>query len=516
MFPLIFTIIDGFGIAPPSDTNPISLANMANFDFLWDNYPHTTLKASGTAVGILPNQVGNSEAGHMNIGAGRIVKQDILRIHESIDDGSFYHNPALVQCFYHTKKHKSKIHIIGLLSGPNSGHSHPKHLYALLHFFRLRGVKNIYLHLFTDGRDTGPYDSVKLLENLQKRLLPGEKIVFLGGRLYLDRKKDWKKTQKAYNALVLGEADRFLDPVEYVKKSHSKGTTDEYIEPACLAGSRNNPVGLIKNYDGIVFFNLRSDRARQLTKPFIQEKFNKMNPGAFKRKKILKNISFVAMTDFGPDLDSVLTAFPSPDVRDTFPVAMKKHRQLYLAESEKFAQVTYFFNGGFTDPVAGEERMKVESPYVANYALHPEMSTDKLVDIIYERILKDKNDVIVVNFANADMVGHTGNLQAGIRACKKVDEALGKIYKLIKKKKGTLVITSDHGNIEVTSDASFHNPNTSHDKNPVPFMIISDDKKIKNIKLREDGVLGNVAPTILDIFDINKPEAMTCDSLVIR
>ncbi len=515
MFPLVLVIIDGFGIAPKSNSNPISLANMPYFDLFWKDYPHTLLQASGSAVGLLPYQVGNSEAGHMNIGAGRIVKQDILRIHESIDDGSFYHNPALLQCFFHTQKNKSKVHIMGLLSGPHSGHSHPKHLNALLHFFRLRGAKNVYLHLFTDGRDTDPHDGAKLLENLQKRLLPHEKIVFIGGRLYLDRKKDWTKTQRAYNALVLGEGEKFADPVEYIKQSYAEGISDEFIRPAVLTGSRGKPVGLMRDGDGIVFFNLRSDRARQLTKPFVQKNFNKMNPGSFKRKKVLKNISFVAMTDFGPDLDSVLTAFPSPDVRDTFPVAMKKYRQLYLAESEKFAQVTYFFNGGFTDPVAGEERMKVDSPKVSNYARVPEMSIDKLTKIVIERLDKNINDVIVVNFANADMVGHTGDLRAGIRACEAIDRALGKIYKKLKSVGGIMSITSDHGNVEVMIDSKTHGPNTAHDPNPVPFIIIGEEKNVRNLKLKKEGVLGNVAPTLLDLIDVEKPDSMTCESLIL-
>ncbi len=513
--PVALIILDGWGIAPPGNGNAIALANTPNFDRFIKEYPYTMLNASGTSVGLPEGQAGNSEAGHLNIGAGRVVLQDVMRINETIDNGMFFNNPAFEHVYQHAKRKKSNIHIMGLLSGEQSGHSHPRHIQAVIEFFRLRGVKNLYLHLFTDGRDTAPDDALMLVQRLRFHLQPGEQIVTLAGRLYLDRKKDWKKTEEIYNTLTIGSEHVFDDPEKYIKDSYEHGVSDEFIQPAVLGNARKKPVGRIRKNDSVVFFNLRSDRARQLSKPFVQNNFNKLNPKAFKRKRILKNINFVAMTDFGPDLGDILTAFPSPDIRDTLPVALRDYKQLYIGESEKFAHVTYFLNGGFTNPVAGEKREDISSPHVSNYARNPEMSSEKVVQRVCETIANNEAEFVAVNLANADMVSHTGDLSATIKACEVVDKNLETLYNcIVKEHKGVIVITADHGNAEHMLDDKSNKPDTSHDANPVPCIIVSEDETIKSLKLRTEGILADIAPTILDIMNVDKPVLMTGESLL--
>lgn len=513
--PVVLVVLDGWGVAPASNGNAISLAQTPNFDRFVKEYPYTTIGASGVAAGLPEGQAGNSEAGHLNIGAGRVVKQDIIRIHDAIDNGTFFNNPALEQAYQHAQRRKSNIHIMGLLSGEQSGHSHPRHIQALIEFFRLRGVKNLYLHLFTDGRDTPPHEALTLVQRLRFHLQPGEQIVTIAGRLYLDRKKDWKKTDIMYHTLVQKAGHTFTDPEAYISEAYEQGHSDEFIEPATLATQRGKPVGRIRNNDSVVFFNLRSDRARQLTKPFVQEDFNKHNPGSFKRKRVLKHLTFVAMTDFGPDLGNILTAFPSPDIRDALPVALRSYKQLYISETEKYAHMTYFFNGGFTDPVAGEKREQLASPAVSNYARNPEMSAQKLVKRVCQVVTQEEAEFIGVNFSNADMVGHTGDLGAAIKACEVVDTCLGTLYDcVVKKHNGTIVITADHGNAEHMLDDKHNKVDTSHDANPVPLIVVSEDPAIKSKKLQEGGILADVAPTLLDIMHVKKPELMTGESLI--
>lgn len=511
-YPVFLIILDGFGLAPASRGNAVTLARTPFFDYLFKNYPWTPLGASGHGVGLPAKQNGNSEAGHMNMGAGRIVDQDSMRISKSINDGTFFKNPAFLDAVNHAQKNKSKLHLMGLISREQSPHMDPDHLLALLTFCRLKKISPVYLHFFTDGRDSPQYISLELITRLKKTFENGEKIVSLAGRYFLDRKKNWAVTEKIYNLLVLGEDDMFDDEEKAILHSYNQKKTDEFVVPAIIArNNREKMESRISDNDSIIFFNLRSDRARQLTKPFVQSNFEKVNTGSFARKKILKNIKFVAMTDFGPDLPDVLTAYPSIDVPMTLPMVLTHLRQLYLTETEKYAHVTYFFNGGYDQPVGGEERLMIDSPSVVSYKNTPEMSSPKILAHLLQVLKEDKYDFICVNFCNPDMIGHTGSLKAAIKAIEYLDGCLEKLVKAVLKEGGTLFITADHGNIEKMTDLTTGEINTEHTSNPVPFIFVTPEaKKVNFIK---NGVLGNIAPTLLAYMKIKKPKQMTKDSL---
>lgn len=508
--PLVLVVLDGWGEAEPGKHNAITEADTPIMDALMQEYPNTTLRASGEAVGLLEGQDGNSEAGHLNIGAGRVVEQDVSVITKSVEDGTFFKNPAFEQAVQHVNKHHSKLHVMGLLTDWHSAHAHPDHLKALLEFTRERKVKEVYLHLFTDGRDTPPYAGKGFANELQDFLKPNEKIVTVMGRLYLDRKKEWSRTERAYNALVAGEALHAKDLTSAIEEAYSRGETDEYVMPTILSKDGKKP-GRIGSKDALVFYNLRSDRARQLTKPFVQKDFNKMNPGSFRRKKVLKDLIFVAMTDFGPDLGDILTAYPSPDVKRTLPMVLKDHRQYYVAETEKYAHMTYFFNGGYSDPVGGEKRILVNSPSVPNYDQTPAMSANEIADITIDTLDKDLADFIGLNFANADMIAHTGNMAKTVKALEILDTQIGRIVEKVQQKGGCIVITADHGNAECMYDAQKDHVNTEHSNNAVPCLVISESHK--KDRLREGGVLGDVAPTLLEMLGIPRPKEMTGRSL---
>ncbi len=518
--PAVLLVLDGWGIAKKSKANAIELAKKSNFDTLWKENSHTTLKASGHDAGLPKGQPGNSEAGHMNIGAGRILEQDSVVINREIQTGQFQRNAAFIAAAKQVRAHKSDLHLMGLLSDGESPHSNPEHLYALIAWARTQNIKNVYLHLFTDGRDSLPHSSLKLVSALMRFLKnteskdgkkrSGEWIASLMGRFYaMDRKKDWDRTEMAYNAMVLGQGIEIRSPQAAITQSYNRDETDEYIRPYVF--KRNGDViGKIKDNDAVIFFNLRSDRARQLAKPFVQPGFNKKNPGSFKRKKVLKNLTFVALTDFGPDLDSILTAYPSPDVLGTLPMALKDKKQLYIAEKEKFAHVTYFFNGGYADPVAGEDRKMINSPDVESYDLVPCMSTKKIVDEVLR--LLPKYDFVTINFAIPDMVAHTGNLEAGIKAVECADLEIGRLYKALQKIGGSLFITADHGNADKMVDLKTGEMYTEHTVSPVPFIMV--EPKIRKRRLRSGGRLGDIAPTILEYLEIEQPKEMTGKSLL--
>ncbi len=509
--PFVLLILDGWGIAPKSPANAIEMAKKPNFDYCWNNYPHTLLEASGKFVGLPPAQAGNSEAGHMNIGAGRVVDQDAIYILKEINTGKFFKNAAFEAAYKHIVNNKSDLHIMGMLSNGQSAHSDPDHLLALLTWARLKKISNVYLHLFTDGRDSPQRSALKLVEALMRQLKnkelkgkrSGEWIATITGRFYaMDRKKSWQRTEAAYNAMVLGKGTFAKSPQAAITQAYNRGETDEFILPYVI--KRNGkPVGKIKDNDAIIFFNLRSDRARQLAKPFVQKDFYKLNQGEFKRRKTLKNIVFVAMTDFGPDLDSILTAYPSPDLTATLPMVIDGRKQLYIAEKEKYAHVTYFFNGGYADPVAFENRVLVPSPNVNSYDLLPEMSVYKITAKVIKELVKYQ--FIVINFANPDMVGHTGNIKACIEAIEHVDKCLGKLKEAVLKKNGTLIITSDHGNADQMLDLQTNEVYTEHTSNPVPFIILG--QKGNKLKLKK-GKLSDIAPTILKLMGINKTKEM--------
>lgn len=512
--PLVLVILDGWGLWNETKGNAIAQAKTPVMNDLYNNYPHIKIEASARFVGLPLDQPGNSEAGHMNIGAGRLVEQDAVVISKSINNGTFFKNPAFLQAAGHADKRNSDVHLMGLLSDISSPHSDNDHLLSLISFFIGKTKQNIYIHLFTDGRDSPPYSALKILGQFNTIFnSPRVHIATVMGRFYaMDRKRAWDRTEKAYNALVLGQGQTADSPIEAVNQAYNRGESDEYIVPTVIT-QVGKPLATIKDGDSIVFFNLRSDRARQLTKAFVQKDFEHRKDGSFSRAKILKDLSFVALTDFGPDLEGVLTAYPGIDLADTLVMVLKDLRQLYIAETEKFAHVTYFFNGGYDHLVNGETRVEIPSKNVASYDQIPEMSTREITQRVIKEIKAKTFDFITVNFASPDMVGHTGNLEAGIKAVEYVDKNLGLLVKEVLAKKGTVLVTSDHGNIEEMIDIKTNEINTEHSTNPVPFIVVSNKNKYK---LKDTGQLSNIAPTILDILGIPKPDLMTSESLIIK
>lgn len=513
--PLVLAILDGWGIGSDNKKiNPLLVAKTPFLNGIMKQYPQAKLQASGKAVGLPKGQDGNSEAGHLNLGAGRVVKQDSVVISESIKDGTFFKNNILLQAVEHVKKNKSQLHLMGLLSNFNSGHSSPDHFHSLLKFLHQQKVHDIFIHFFTDGRDTPKYDALKFLQETLRRFKNHEQVVSMVGRFYaMDRKKNWARTETAYDLLTLGQGMAAEDAAQAIRHAYNRGESDEYISPTVIIDKKSQkPVGVIKDKDAVIFFNLRSDRARQMAKPFVQKGFEGLNKGAFKRKKVLRNLFFVALTDFGPDLGNIYTAYPSPDLKDTLPLALKNFRQLYITEQEKYTHVTYFFNGGYADPVAGEHRILVPSPRIDKYDKTPGMSAHKITRAIKERLAKKKFDIVVVNYTNPDMIGHTGNFAACVKAMEIVDECLQDLGHVLRRCRGTMVITSDHGNVEELVDAKTGEINTDHSGALVPVVITNAGLKNKKFR-RTKGLLADVAPTILDWLNIPKPAEMTGRSL---
>ncbi len=513
ILPMIVILLDGWGVAKPSSGNAPALAKTPNLDDYKKKYSYTTLFAHGKYVGLPEHQVGNSEAGHMNIGGGRIVTQDAVIIDKKIKDGTFFKNTAFNEAINHVKKNKSKLHLMGMLSDDNSPHSNTAHIFSILKIARKEKVKKIYLHLFTDGRDSPQYAGLKLAQDLQDKLRFNEKIVTIMGRFYaMDRKKKWNRTKDAYNALVSRQGEQCITAVETITQSYDRKETDEFIKPYIIGKTEDAEQSRIDDNDSIIFFNFRSDRARQLAKAFVQKDFNKKNSTAFIRKKVLKNIRFIAMTDFGPDLDSILTAFPSVDLKNTLPFTLSDISQVYMAETEKHAHVTYFFNGGYKGKVAGEDQFSIASPNVKSYDQTPSMRTKDLTKKVLENLKTNRYDFTFLNFAAPDMVGHTGNLKAAIQCCEKLDGYVKKIVKKYLEKNGTILITADHGNLEEMIDLKTREVIARHSTNPVPFYLIN--KKVGNQQLREGGVLGDIAPTILKLLDKHQPKEMQGKSLL--
>jgi len=515
--PMVFVIMDGFGIAPSGPGNAVRLAKMPYWRLLLEKYPNTKLVAHGEAVGLFPGADGNSEAGHINIGAGRVVLQDLTTISKMITDGTFLKNTAFLEAIKHIKEYNSNLHLIGLLTGKNSAHSYPDHLDALIELCREQKVKTVYLHLFTDGRDSPPYEGYKFLDKLLKKLNPKkEKVATIMGRFYgMDRKKEWGRTEKAYNALVLGCRRKCTQPLNGIEEAYGRGQSDEFIQPITVYED-DKPLPRINDNDAVIFFNARSDRARQLTKAFVQPDFNRDNPDVFKRKKVVKNLVFVALTDFGPDLPGILTAYPSPDLKHTLPMELSDIRQLYIAETDKYGHMTYFFNGGYAKPVGGEDRILIKSPDVYSYDQDPEMSAAEITDMVVKNVHEKVYDFIGINFANPDMVGHTGNLTATIKGLEFLDKCLKKIVdEVVAVNNGWVVIVADHGNAEEMIDIKTGKVDTQHSTFPVPFVVIGPDTAVKKIKLRDYGILADVAPTILHLMKRDQPLEMTGSSLII-
>lgn len=523
ILPMILVILDGWGLAKPSRGNATTLAKTPTINGLTRRYPNTRLFAHGKYVGLPPLQSGNSEAGHMNIGAGRIIEQDAVKISKSINDGTFFKNPAFMEALKHIKINQGKLHLMGMISNGMSAHSDPDHLLALLSLIKNRGLKEVYLHLFTDGRDSPRYASLKLVQEISRAFKNGEVIATIIGRFYaMDRKKKWERTKKTYDALVNSRGKTAYSAEAAITESYNRGENDEFIEPYIITAN-GKPTPRISKGDSVILFNLRSDRARQLAKVFVQKDFCEINKAYFVRKKLLKNLCFVAMTDFGPDLDSILTAYPSADLKETLPMILADVRQLYIAETEKYAHVTYFFNGGYASPVAGEARMVVPSPDVRSYDATPAMSSAKLTKEVVSNLTHNpllskerenwKYDFTVLNYAAPDMLGHTGNLSAAITCCQQVDSFLGKVVKAYLKVGGTVLVTADHGNIEEMVNLKTGEINTEHSTNQVPFILVNDLIKNK-VKFRTDGVLGDIAPTILELLEIRQPKEMKGKSLI--
>jgi 2,3-bisphosphoglycerate-independent phosphoglycerate mutase len=505
-------ILDGYGIAPPSKGNAITLAKKPTIDRLFQQYPSTTLCATGTCVGLPDHKMSGSEAGHMNIGAGRIVIQDSKYITDAIKDGSFFMNPALVGAVEHVKSFNSDLHVMGLMANSDSPHSDPEHFRAVLKLAKSKNVKEVYCHLFTDGRDSYPKSALEHLKYFRK-IIKEEgigKIASLSGRFYaMDRAKNWKRLAMAYDTIAFARGEMADSAEEAIEKAYAADLTDEYLLPTVIM-EKGNPVAHVRADDAIIFFNFRSDRARQFSKLFIAINEKSILSDDMPVIDKINNLYFVALTDFGPGLDEH-TAYPEHQISATLPMAAGKLKQLYIAESEKFAHVTYFLNGGYADPVDGEDRVMIKSPVVDSYAKKPEMSAAEITETVVKNIQNDVYDFIVINYANADMVGHTGDLQATVRAVETLDQQIEALEKQIIKRGGNLIITADHGNADDMVDFESDQPNTFHTKNPVPFLLVSE--KFKNKKLRDGGVLGNIAPTALDILGVEKPKAMKEDSL---
>lgn len=533
---LVLIILDGWGIAPPGPGNAITLANLPNFKRFWAAYSKTELLASGESVGLPKGEPGNSEAGHLNLGAGKIVFQDLPRIDISIADGTFFKNPAFLEAIKFAKTNNSSLHLLGLI-GQGGVHSSFHHLIALLNLAKNEKLKNVYLHLFTDGRDSPPTSALIYLNKLEEEIkkIGVGKIATLVGRYFaMDRDCRWKRTQKAYEALVLGKGKHTKSFVEEINNQYQKGITDEFLEPIIL-----DKKGLIKDNDAVIFFNFRPDRPRQLTKAFVLPDFENLKEekmtfdpyaekyglkiyeapsgtSTFKREKILKNLFFVTMTEYQKNLPVSAIAFPPQKV--ALPLARvlsdSNLRQLHIAESEKYPHVTYFFDGGREKPFSGEDWVEIPSPKVVTYDLKPEMSAYQVTNQVLARIKGGFYNFVLINFANPDMVGHTGVIPAGIKACETVDKCLGKLIPTILSLGGSAIITADHGNVEEMINLNTGEKDTQHSINPVPFILI-DQKFSFSGKVLLRGVLADVAPTILHLLGIEKPSLMTGKSLIL-
>ena len=503
-------ILDGFGDNKNKDGNAIKLAKTPNIDKLMKKYPNVDINTSGLAVGLPKGQMGNSEVGHTNIGAGRIVYQELTRITKSIEDGEFFTNPEFIAAIENCKKNNSKLHILGLVSD-GGVHSHNRHLYGLLEMAKRRDFEDVYVHCFLDGRDTPPASAESYIIKLQDKMNEKEigKIASLSGRFYsMDRDKRWERVKKCYDALVLGEGNKESSSVKAIEDSYQKETFDEFVEPTLICNG-NEPIATISKNDSVIFFNFRPDRAREITRALVDDNFD-----GFETKKGL-DLYYVCFTSYDETMPNVKIAFKKEPLVNTFGEYVSKlgYTQLRIAETEKYAHVTFFFNGGEEKQYEGEDRILVPSPKVETYDQKPEMSAYEVTDKVLEAISNDKYDCIILNFANTDMVGHTGSLPAAIKAVEAVDECVGKIVKLVEEKQGNLIITADHGNAEQMIDYKTGEPHTAHTTNPVPIILVTPDE---TLNLKENGKLADLAPTMLDLMNLKKPEEMTGESLLIR
>lgn len=515
--PIVLVVLDGWGLSNFIQGNPIREASLPTFDKMNRFYPMTTLQASGISVGLPWNTAGNSEVGHMTIGAGRVIYQNLPRIGLSIQDGSFFKNPTLLKAIHNAKEKGSAIHLMGLISS-GSVHSHKDHLFALLRMIKAEGVDRVFIHCFTDGRDSAPTSGIQHLQETERFIKMagvGRIATVIGRNWAMDRNNNWDRIEKAYRMLVDGKGELITDPALYLEQSYGKNITDEFIEPGIIS-ENGRPIGLISEKDSVIFYNFREDRARELTKAFVLPSFDK-----FERPKFL-DITFVTMTEYERDLP-VDIAFPPEDVENCLGqiLSQNRKRQLRIAETEKYAHVTYFFNGGKEKPFPDEDRVLIPSPVVAHFDEVPEMSAPKITEAVIEAIERGNYDFILMNYANPDMVGHTGNEQASIEAVEATDKTLSILIPAVLKAGGCMFVTADHGNVEELTKPSTGEMDTEHSTNPVPLWFITpDNHKEKNAEtmVREQnevrGLLSDVAPTILDLMGVEKPTEMNGTSLL--
>ncbi|WP_269902711.1 2,3-bisphosphoglycerate-independent phosphoglycerate mutase [Crassaminicella thermophila] len=506
--PTILMILDGFGINANNNGNAISLANTPNLDRYFEMYPNNLVHASGLDVGLPDGQMGNSEVGHLNIGAGRIVYQELTRITKAIKDGDFFENPIFLDAIENVKKHDSSLHLWGLLSD-GGVHSHNTHLYALLELAKKQGLKKVYVHAFLDGRDVPPSSAIKYIEELEEKMreIGIGKIATISGRYYaMDRDNRWERVELAYNAITLGEGEKANSAKKAIENSYANEIVDEFVKPTVIV-ENNAPIATVCENDSIIMFNFRPDRAREITRSFVDESFD-----GFERKKGFFPVHYVCMTQYDAAMPNVFVAYPPQTLINTLGEYVSKQglKQLRIAETEKYAHVTFFLSGGVEEAYEGENRVLIPSPKVATYDLQPEMSAYEVTEKLIEEINKGIHDLIIVNYANCDMVGHTGSIDAAIKAVEAVDECVGKVVEATIQKGGQILLTADHGNADEMLDKD-GNTVTAHSTNPVPIILINASEEYGIA----EGKLADIAPTLLAMMGIEKPEEMTGKSLLV-
>jgi len=505
--PVALIILDGFALRNEEYGNAVAQAKKPNFDRYWNEHAHATLTASGEAVGLPEGQMGNSEVGHLNIGAGRIVYQSLTRVNLAIREGEFEENATIVGAIAHAKENNKKLHAFGLLSD-GGVHSYIEHLYAILRLAKKQGLDEVYIHGFLDGRDVGPQTARKYIEALQEQIkeVGIGKIATISGRYYsMDRDKRWDRVEKAYRAMAYGEGPAYTDPLEVVEDSYKNDIYDEFVLPSVIVDEDGAPVGKVEDEDAVIFYNFRPDRAIQISNTFANEDFRSFERG----ENHPKNLHFVCLTRFSETVNGFV-AFKPVNLDNTLGevLAQNNLNQLRIAETEKYPHVTFFMSGGREAEFPGEKRILIDSPKVATYDLKPEMSVYEVTDALLAEIEGDKQDAIILNFANPDMVGHSGKLEPTIKAIEAVDECLGKVVDAILAKGGDAIITADHGNsdIIITEEGT---PHTAHTTNPVPVIVTRE-----GAELREDGILADLAPTMLTLLDVEQPKEMTGKTLI--
>src|SRR5580693_7807448 len=528
--PLVLIILDGWGYRAETKANAVALARKPTYDRLLREYPNTLIQTSGPYVGLPEGQMGNSEVGHLNIGAGRIVHMDSTRIELMIQNGDFFSHPVLVAAMKNARAGGRRLHLFGLVSD-GGVHSYQTHLYALLKMAKQQGVARVFVHAFMDGRDTLPTNGAGYLEQLQQKMREynSGKIATVDGRYYaMDRDRRWERIAKAYNAMVFGQGEggNYVDPVQGMKDSYNKGVTDEFVLPFVCTDSRGQALATIRDDDSCICFNFRADRVRQITRALARNSGLNQNggsdlPGAadldatIPRDRGPKNLHYVCMTRYDKNF-SLPVVIPPESMANILANVMSgtNMRNLRVAETEKYAHVTYFFNGGVEPPFPGEERVMVQSPKVATYDLKPEMSAAGIADAVVKATEDGTFDVIIVNFANADMVGHSGKIEPTVKAVETVDACLGRIETAVRAKGGAMLITADHGNAEMMIDPVTGGPHTAHTTNPVPFIVVAEDAN--QYTLRAKGSLRDISPTLLGMMGLDEPKEMTGTDLRVK